>query len=120
VISPFARQNSVDHGLSNQASTINFVEYNWGLPGISGSFDQAQSKIDKSEHVPFDLAGMFQFDGHSNSALPLNPVTGQPVESEEEEEEEEGDEMPGDGGGDHHHHHHRRDYGGHGSRRHGR
>jgi phospholipase C len=113
VISPFAKQNSVDHGLSNQASTINFVEYNWGLSGISGSFDQAQSKIDKSEHVPFDLAGMFRFDGQSNSAMPLNPVTGQPVESEEEEE---GDEMPGDGGGDHHH----RDYGGHGSRRHGR
>jgi phospholipase C len=111
VISPFAKSNSVDHNLSNQASTINFVEYNWGLPGISGSFDQAQSKVDHAEHVPFDLAGMFQFDGHSNSALPLNPVTGQPVEVEEEEEE--GDEMPGggDGGGDHHHRHH--DHGGH-------
>ncbi len=115
VISPFAKRNSVDHNLSNQASTINFIEYNWGLPGISGSFDQAQSKVDHSEHVPFDLAGMFQFDGRSDPAVPLDPVTGQPVELEEEE----GYEMPhgGDGGDDHHHrHHHRHDHGGHGGR----
>ena len=84
VVSPFAKSNSVDHNLSNQASTINFIEYNWGLPSISGSFDQAQSQVDHSEHVPFDLAGMFQFTGHSDPALPLNPVTGQPVEVEEE------------------------------------
>jgi phospholipase C len=102
VISPFAKGNSVDHNLSNQASTINFVEYNWHLPGISGSFDQAQSKIDKAEHVSFDLAGMFDFDSGSNPALPLSPVTGQPVEAEDE------DETPGggnDGGGREHHHH---------------
>ncbi|HEY2056177.1 MAG TPA: alkaline phosphatase family protein, partial [Solirubrobacterales bacterium] len=110
VISPFAKSNSVDHNLSNQASTINLIEYNWGLPAISGSFDQAQSAVDRSEHVPFDLAGMFQFDGHAAPALPLNPLTGQPVELEEEEEE--GNEMPhgGGDGSDHHHHHHHRGY----------
>ncbi|MBS1842884.1 MAG: alkaline phosphatase family protein [Actinobacteria bacterium] len=95
VVSPFAKSNSVDHNLSNQASTINFIEYNWGLPGISGSFDQAQANIDRSEHVPFDLAGMFQFSEHTAPAVPLNPVTGQPVETEEEE----GYEMPRGGGG---------------------
>jgi hypothetical protein len=113
VVSPYAKKNAVDHGLSNQASTINFIEYNWGLPGISGSFDQAQSKVDKAEHVPFDLAGMFQFYGQPNSALPLNPVTGQPVEPEEEEEEEEGHGWPGGDGGDHHHHHDHHDRGHH-------
>jgi phospholipase C len=85
VISPFARQNYVDHDLSDQSSTINFVEYNWGLPGIAGSFDQALAKTDKAEHVPFDLAGMFDFGEHgSNPALPLSPLTGQPVPSWEE------------------------------------
>jgi phospholipase C len=93
VVSPYAKSNYVDHDLSNQASTINFVEYNWGLPGIAGSFDQAQSKVDHANHVPFDLAGMFQFGPHQNSALPLSPVTGQPVAWEEEDE----------GPGGHHH-----------------
>ena len=41
LISPFAKKNAVDHNLSNQASMIKFIEYNWGVPGISGSFDQA-------------------------------------------------------------------------------
>jgi phospholipase C len=115
VVSPYAKANSVDHNLSNQASTINFIEYNWGLPGISGSFDQAQSQVDHAERVPFDLAGMFQFGAYPNSALPLNPVTGQPVDLEEEGEEVE---MPhgGDGGGDHHRHH---PHGGPWDRRHG-
>ena len=85
VISPFAKRNSVDHNLSNQASTINFVEYNWHLPGIAGSFDQAETSTDKAEHVPFDLAGMFEFEGGSNNPrLPLNPLTGEPVEPESE------------------------------------
>jgi phospholipase C len=100
VISPYAKANAVDHNLSNHASTINFIEYNWGLPGISGSFDQGQTQVDHSEHVPFDLAGMFQFGCAPNSALPLDPVTGQPVALEEEGEEPEG---PHGGGGDHHH-----------------
>jgi phospholipase C len=87
VVSPYAKSDYVDHDLSNQASTINFVEYNWGLPGIAGSFDQAQSKVDKANHVPFDLAGMFEFGGpHQDSALTLNPVTGQPIPLEEEDE----------------------------------
>jgi phospholipase C len=58
VISPFARDNAVDHNLTNQASIINLVEYNWGLSPISGSTDQIQSSIDASEGVPFDLAGL--------------------------------------------------------------
>ncbi|MBS1886709.1 MAG: alkaline phosphatase family protein [Actinobacteria bacterium] len=99
VISPYAKSNSVDHNLSNQASTINFIEYNWGLPSIPGSFDQAQAKVDRAERVPFDLAGMFRFNGQANPALPLNPVTGQPVELEEGAEGEEGNEWSGRGGG---------------------
>ena len=51
------------------------------------------SRVDRSEGIKFDLAGMFQFGPQQNSALPLSPVTGQPVEGEDEEE----------GPGGHHH-----------------
>ena len=78
VISPFAKANAVDHNLSNLASIPNFVEYNWGLPSISGSADQIQSTIDASEGVPFDLAGLFDFKGSRDRRLLLDPVTGQP------------------------------------------
>ena len=77
VISPCARPNYVDHNLSNQASMINFVEYNWGLAGINGSFDQAQSAVDSSEKVPFDLAGMFDFSHCDTPAAQLDPTTGE-------------------------------------------
>jgi phospholipase C len=77
VISPFARRNHIDHHLSDQASIINFIEYNWRLPGIDGSFDQALAETDSKEGIPFDLAGMFNFLGE-NSKLILNPITGKP------------------------------------------
>ncbi len=79
VVSPFAKKNDVDHNLSDQASMINFVEYDFGLPGISGSADQvlADDGKDASEGVPFDLAGMFEFEGKKDGKLLLNPTTGQ-------------------------------------------
>ncbi|HXD53783.1 MAG TPA: alkaline phosphatase family protein [Solirubrobacteraceae bacterium] len=77
VISPYAKRNAVDHNVSNQASMINFVEYNWGLPGIPGSADQVQAGVDASEGVPFDLAGSFDFAGKRNGKLFLNPATGE-------------------------------------------
>ena len=80
VISPFARHNYVDHNLSDQASIINFVQYNWGLPGISGSADQVLKSRDSSEGIPFDLAGMFNFGDQSNPKLILDPGSGQPVD----------------------------------------
>jgi phospholipase C len=77
VISPFAKKNAVDHNLSDQSSIINLVEYNWRLPGISGSVDQLLAGKDASEGVPFDLGGMFEFEGNDHGKLFLNPVTGQ-------------------------------------------
>jgi phospholipase C len=79
VISPFAKENAVDGNLSNQASIINFVEYNWGLGSISGSADQIQSSVDAAEGVPFDLAGLFSFRGPHDRRLILDPATGQPA-----------------------------------------
>ena len=76
-ISPCAASDAVDHNLSDQASIINFIEYNWNLPGIPGSFDQALKSTDATEGIPFDLAGMFDFSNCDQPALPLDPTTGQ-------------------------------------------
>jgi phospholipase C len=79
VISPWARTNFVDHDLSDQASIINFVEYNWHLPGIAGSFDRVLGPLDRKEGVRFDLGGMFDFGSPPNTTpYILNPVTGNP------------------------------------------
>jgi phospholipase C len=78
VISPYAKFNSVDHNLSDQASVINFVQYNWGLPGLPGSADQVLSSRDQQAGLPFDLAGMFDFGAPHGPTLILNPGTGQP------------------------------------------
>jgi phospholipase C len=78
VISPWAKTNYVDHNVSDQASMINFVEYNWHLSGIPGSFDQALASKDAQEGIPFDLAGMFDFRQMSSQpTFPLDPATGQ-------------------------------------------
>ena len=79
VISPYARVNHVDNDLTDQASIINFVEYNWHLPGIPGSADQVLSKLDRSEGLQFDLAGMFDFQRPQANRLILSPVTGEPA-----------------------------------------
>ena len=78
VISPYARHNYVDHNVSDQASIINFVEYNWRLPRIPGSFDQALTSTDRRVWIPFDLAGLFDFRGPRNGRLFLNPNSGEP------------------------------------------
>ncbi len=77
LISPFAKRNAVDHDLSDQASMINFVEYNWGLPGIPGSADQVLAGRDAGEGIPFDLAGLFELSGKHDGKLLLNPTTGE-------------------------------------------
>ncbi|HEX5174205.1 MAG TPA: alkaline phosphatase family protein [Gaiellaceae bacterium] len=80
VISPWAKSNYVDGNLSNQSSIINLVEYNWGLPGIKGSFDQILDPLDRHEGVRFDLGGMFDF-GSPPDTTPyiLDPTTGEPA-----------------------------------------
>jgi len=79
VISPYARTNFVDHNMSDQTSMINFVEYNWHLPGIPGSFDRVLDPLNHREGVNFDLGGMFDFGAPANTTqYLLNPVTGNP------------------------------------------
>jgi phospholipase C len=70
VISPWAKHNFVAHTLSDQSSITRFIEDNWKLPGISGSFDALAGSLDN----------MFNFNSSQgpNKKLFLDPVTGQP------------------------------------------
>ena len=70
VISPFAKQNYVDHRVTDQSSILRFIEDNWGLGRIgNGSTDAFAGKLE----------GMFNFSGGSAPALLLDPATGQPL-----------------------------------------
>jgi phospholipase C len=51
VISPWSKQNYVDHTLTDQSSITRFVEDNWGLSRITGSMDANAGSLD----------GMFDF-----------------------------------------------------------
>jgi len=75
VISPYARQNFVDHTVTSQTSIIRFIEDNW-LQGtrIQGSFDAVTNSIASM----MDLgAGSGKHGGHLAPALFLDPVTGE-------------------------------------------
>jgi phospholipase C len=70
VISPYAKNNFVDHSLTDQSSVVKFIEENWELPQIgNGSFDQVAGSI---EH-------MFNFNDKRSDKVILNPSTGQVV-----------------------------------------
>jgi len=80
VISPWAKTNSVDHTLTDFSSIDKFIEDNWHLTRISGSFDQ----------IAGSLNNLFDFSHHPggqpedrNAKLYLNPTTGQPYRSSE-------------------------------------
>jgi phospholipase C len=68
VISPFAKQNYVDHQAIDQSSILRFIEDNWSLGQIGGgSSDAKAGKLD----------GMFNFEGFFRAPrIILNPATG--------------------------------------------
>jgi phospholipase C len=72
VISPYAKQNFVDHGLTDQSSILKFVEVNWSLRPIGGaSYDELAGT----------LKNLFDFSQSPTRTLILDPVTGEPTES---------------------------------------
>jgi phospholipase C len=70
VISPWARQNFVDHSVTDQSSIIHFIEDNWlgGQRIGGGSFDAISSSLTQF----FNLTNI-----RSKGVLFLNPSTGQ-------------------------------------------
>jgi phospholipase C len=70
-ISPFAKQNFVDHTLTDQSSVLRFIEDNWGTGRIGGG---------SSDELAGPLSNMFDFDNRAFGArrLILDPGTGEP------------------------------------------
>ncbi|HEX4076933.1 MAG TPA: alkaline phosphatase family protein [Candidatus Acidoferrales bacterium] len=67
VISPYARQNYIDHKATDQSSILRFIEDNWDLGRIGGNSSDAKAGR---------LNGMFDFDGPTAKKLILDPSTG--------------------------------------------
>ncbi|HWJ33874.1 MAG TPA: alkaline phosphatase family protein [Steroidobacteraceae bacterium] len=68
VISPYAKQNYVDHRTTDQASILRFIEDNWDLGRIGG---------DSSDVKAGTLDGLFDFrEERHASRLILDPATG--------------------------------------------
>lgn len=61
VISPWAKENYVDHRITDQASVIRFIEDNWGLDRLGGFSNDATAG---------SLFGMFDFDDKDNGKNP--------------------------------------------------
>jgi phospholipase C len=74
VISPFAKENFVDHTTTDQSSTLRFIEDNWNLGRLgNGSFDAlAGSLINMLDFGP---------KHKPNQPLLLDPNTGEPIAS---------------------------------------
>jgi phospholipase C len=84
VISPWARQNFVDHAVTDQTSVLRFIEDNWlgGQRIGQGSYDGIASSIGQ----------MFNFTGKDegdNDKLILNPSTGQPTQGNGDDDQGE-------------------------------
>jgi phospholipase C len=72
VVSPWARENFVDHTVTDQSSVIRFIEDNWlgGQRIGQGSFDT----------IANGLTQMFDFSGiRGDGILVLSPNTGNPI-----------------------------------------
>jgi phospholipase C len=71
VISPFAKENYVSHVMTDQTSTIRFIEDNWlgGERVGDGSFDAIAGRIND----------MFDFANPNPSKFILNETTGEPA-----------------------------------------
>ena len=71
VVSPWAKQNFVDHSVTDQSSIIHFIEDNWlgGQRIGQGSYDGIANSITQ----------MFNFTNYRGGVLFLNPSTGEPL-----------------------------------------
>jgi phospholipase C len=70
VISPYAKQNYVDHVITDQSSVLQFIEYNWSLPAMGNGSNDAKAG---------SLLGLFEFTGKKAPKLVLDPTTGEVV-----------------------------------------
>jgi phospholipase C len=82
VISPWAKNNAVDHTLTDQSSITRFIEDNWGLQRIAGSFDGVSGSLNGLFDFTAKSGAGNAYDSAPNAApFILDPTTGQPVSS---------------------------------------
>jgi len=68
LISPYSKRNYVDHRVTDQSSTLRFIEENWDLGTIGGNSSDVKAGR---------LNGMFDFDDENKAPrLILDPATG--------------------------------------------
>jgi phospholipase C len=85
VVSPWARENFVDHSVTDQTSVLRFIEDNWQTGRIGDdSFDAKAGS----------LSGMFDFRRHDDDSrarvLFLDPSTGLPLDDDDREDHDHG------------------------------
>jgi phospholipase C len=79
VISPWARSNFVDHTVTDQTSSLRFIEINWDLGFIDGTTIPPGQPLGSFSFDQFagSILNMFDFDDRPNtSPLILDPLTG--------------------------------------------
>jgi len=78
VVSPWARQNFVDNTLTDQTSSLSFIEQNWDLEFIDET--EALDGQGSFDRVAGTVMNMFDFQGSPNKKpLILDPLTGSVV-----------------------------------------
>jgi phospholipase C len=79
VISPFAKENYVDHTVTDQSSIVHFIEDNWHLGRIGDfSFDQYSGTLLNMFDFKDDRFREHEFQHHTRRLI-LDPQTGEPV-----------------------------------------
>lgn len=76
VISPWAKENYIDHTLTEQASILRFIEENWGLGFIDGP-KPLPPGTESFDRFSGSIMGMFDFENGPNMRqLILDPIRG--------------------------------------------
>jgi len=76
VVSPWAKKNFVDHSLTDQTSTLAFIEYNWNTGFVDGAtpLPAGQGSLDR---LAGSILNMFDFEHNPNAgAYILDDFTG--------------------------------------------
>jgi phospholipase C len=76
VISPWAKRNYVDHTVTDQTSSLAFIEFNWGLGFLDGPTAPAEGTA-SFDRFAGSILTMFDFDSAPHlRPLILNDITG--------------------------------------------
>jgi phospholipase C len=84
VLSPWAKTNFIDHTVTDQTSSLRFIEWNWNLGFIDGMTLQPGQPLGSFSFDQFagSILNMFDFDNQPNTRpLILDPLTGSPYQN---------------------------------------